>query len=229
MDDTPDIAAIAGLIGDRARATMLMGLMTGRSLTATELARAAGLTKQTASSHLSELVSAQLVAVEHSGRHRYFRLSNHDVGAVIEGLTGLAHRVGAVRVDSGPPDPAMRKARVCYDHLAGELGVLVFDSLSDGGFVHAAEKTVTVTEPGELFLSDFGIDVETLRRGRRALCLLCLDWSVRRKHMAGAVGAALLTRCVELGWARQYKGSRTVSFSVLGERSLRGAFKLRDN
>jgi len=129
MDATPDIATIASLIGDRARATMLMCLMAGRSLTATELASAARVTKQTASSHLSKLVDARLAAVESVGRHRYFRLADHDVATVIEHLMGLARRVGAIQVDSGPLDPALRKARVCYDHLAGELGVLVFDSL----------------------------------------------------------------------------------------------------
>ena len=140
MVDTPDIAAIGRLIGDRARATILMALMAGRALTATELARAAAVTKQTASSHLSKLVEARLVAVENVGRHRYFRLANHDVGAVIENLVGLAHRLGAVQVTSGPADPAMRRARVCYDHLAGELGVLVFDSLRQQHLIHADER-----------------------------------------------------------------------------------------
>src|SRR5215469_9980693 len=110
MADTPDIASVASLIGDRARATMLMCLMAGRSHTATELARAASVTKQTASSHLSKLVDARLIAVESIGRHRYFRLADHDVGAVIEQLSGLAERTGAFHLESGPKDPAMRKA-----------------------------------------------------------------------------------------------------------------------
>src|SRR5438045_647278 len=115
MDAAPDVATIAGLIGDRARATILMCLMADRSLTATELARAAHVTKQTASSHLSKLVRARLVAVEHSGRHRYFRLADHEVASTIESLVGLAHHVGAVQVNWGPPDPALRRARMCYD------------------------------------------------------------------------------------------------------------------
>ncbi|HTE47248.1 MAG TPA: helix-turn-helix domain-containing protein [Gemmatimonadaceae bacterium] len=227
MDATPDMAAIAGLIGDRARAEILMCLMAGKALTATELSRAAGVTKQTASSHLSKLVAARLVAVENAGRHRYFRLTGHDVAAVIENLVGLAQRVGAVQVRSGPADPAMRKARVCYDHLAGELGVLVFDSLGAHGFVRTAGRKVMLTERGTQFLVDFGVDVEALEAGRRPVCLACLDWSVRRHHLAGALGAVLLTRFVALGWARSKKGSRAVAFSAVGERSLRARFSHR--
>jgi DNA-binding transcriptional ArsR family regulator len=227
MGDTPDIAMIASLIGDRARAAILMALMAGRSLTATELARAARVTKQTASSHLSKLVTARLAAVESAGRHRYFRLADRDVAAVLEKLTGLAHRVGATRVDSGPPDPALRKARVCYDHLAGELGVLVFDSLEHQGFLSSEEAQLTLTEPGRKFSQGLGIDLAALERGRRPLCLACLDWSIRRPHLAGALGAAILSRCYELGWARPHRATRVVSFSPAGERSLRARFRLR--
>jgi DNA-binding transcriptional ArsR family regulator len=225
MDDTPDIATVAGLIGDRARATILMGLMAGRSLTATELARAARVTKQTASSHLSKLVTARLVTVENMGRHRYFRLADHDVATVIEDLVGLAHRLGAIQVDSGPLDPALRKARVCYDHLAGDLGVLVFDSLKQQGCLRTAGKRVTLTERGAQFCHELGVDVATLERGRRPLGLACLDWSVRRPHLAGALGAALLKRFVALGWARPHRTTRVVAFSALGERALLARFR----
>ena len=227
MDATPDIATIASLIGDRARATILMCLMAGRALTATELARAARVTKQTASSHLSKLVGARLVAVESVGRHRYFRLADHDVGTVIEDLVGLAHRVGAIHVDSGPLDPALRKARACYDHLAGDFGVLVFDSLKQQGLVRTAGKKVMLTEEGERFCHDLGIDTAALERGRRPLCLACLDWSARRHHLAGALGAEILNRFFALGWARLHKRTRVVSFTAAGERSLRARFTLR--
>jgi len=227
MDTIPDIAPVAGLIGDRARATILMCLMAGRALTATELARAARVTKQTASSHLSKLVNARLVAVQRVGRHRYFRLTDHDVGAVVEGLVGLAHRVGSVQADSGPPDPALRKARVCYDHLAGDFGVLVFDGLRQQGVLRVLGKKVSLTDRGEEFCRAMGIDLAALERGRRPLCLACLDWSARRPHLAGALGAAILDRFFELGWARRGKGTRVVSFSALGERSLRARFTHR--
>jgi DNA-binding transcriptional ArsR family regulator len=226
MEAAPDIAAIAALIGDRARATILMGLMAGRALTATELARAARVTKQTASSHLSKLVAARLVGVERQGRHRYFRLAGPEVGMVIESLMGLAHRTGAIRVDPGPPDPALRKARVCYDHLAGELGVLVFDSLTQQGFLHAEGRTLALTEAGRRFFLGLGIDVEALEQARRPLCLPCLDWSVRRTHLAGSLGAAILRRCFSMRWARPHKTTRVVSFSALGERALRAQFRL---
>jgi len=227
MGATPDIATIASLIGDRARATILMSLMDGRALTATELARAARVTKQTGSSHLSKLVNARLVTVESVGRHRYFRLADHDVGTVIEDLVGLADRVGAVRVESGPLDPALRKARVCYDHLAGDFGVLVFDSLRQQDFVRASGGKVTLTEQGERFCRELGIDIAALERGRRPLCLTCLDWSARRHHLAGALGAAILNRFFALGWARLRKGTRVVLFSASGERSLRARFTHR--
>jgi DNA-binding transcriptional ArsR family regulator len=227
MVDSPDIASVASLIGDRARATMLMCLMAGRSHTATELARAASVTKQTASSHLSKLVDARLVAVESVGRHRYFRLADHDVGTVIEHLTGLAERIGATHMDSGPKDPAMRKARVCYDHLAGELGVLVFDSLTQQGFLSAGAEGLALTSEGERFCGLVGVDLMAMERRRRPLCLPCLDWSVRRHHLAGALGGALLSRFFSLGWARPQKGTRVVLFSAVGERSLRSWFKLR--
>jgi DNA-binding transcriptional ArsR family regulator len=227
MAGASDIASIAGLLGDRARATMLMCLMEGRSLTATELARTAGVTKQTGSSHLAKLVAARLVAVESAGRHRYFRLADHRVAALLEGLMRFAHRAGAVRVESGPPDPALRKARVCYDHLAGELGVLVFDSLKEQGHLRKAGKRVTLTERGERFVGEMGVDLAALERDRRPLCLACLDWSVRRHHLAGALGAALLSRFFALGWARPSKGTRAVAFSAFGEQLLRARFSLR--
>jgi len=221
MDAAPDIVPIARLMGDRARATMLMGLMTGRALTATELARAAGVTKQTASSHLSKLVKVRLVAVERAGRHRYYRLANRDVAAAIERLMGLAGRVGAVHVNSGPADPGLRKARVCYDHLAGDLGVLVFDRFRERGFLRGQGRALSLTAEGERFCLEMGIDVAALKRARRPLCLPCLDWSVRRHHLAGALGAAILRRCFALGWARPHRTTRVVSFSAVGERALR--------
>lgn len=222
MDDIPDISPIARLMGDRARAAMLTALVPGQALTATELARVAEVSKQTASAHLAKLLDAKLVHVERQGRHRYVRLAGHDVAAVMEHLAGLAERIGAARVRTGPADPAMRKARVCYDHLAGELGVFVYDRLWARGVIRKKGAAVTLTESGARFITDFGVDLESLRRGRRPLVLACLDWSVRRHHLAGALGAAVLQRCFELSWARREKKSRVVVFSAIGERGLRG-------
>jgi DNA-binding transcriptional ArsR family regulator len=220
-DSTPDLAAIAGLIGDRARADILLALMEGRALTASELARTAGVTKQTASSHLSKLLDARLITVEQAGRHRYHRLADDDVGSAIEQLLGLAARLELKTVHTGPSDEAMRKARVCYDHLAGEMGVLMFDSFERRGLLRRYGKSLALTANGERFLEDQDIDVVSLRDAKRPLCLSCLDWSVRRYHIAGALGAALLDRCLDRGWARRVKGGRTLVFSVVGERAFR--------
>lgn len=223
--DAPDIAAIAALIGDRARATMLMSLMTGRAHTASELAGAAGVSRATASAHLSRLVRAGLLTVERTGRHGYFRLAGPEVGETVERLAALAARVGASRIDTGPADPAMRKARVCYDHLAGDLGVLVFERMGRLGHIRARDAVLELTESGATFARRVGVDPDALRLGRRPVCRACLDWSVRRHHLAGALGAALLRRFVTLGWARIAAKGRVVHFSAIGERALLAALR----
>lgn len=229
MKDGPSIVRIAALIGDHARAEILTTLMAGEALTATELADVANLTKQTTSSHLSKMLDAGLIAVESQGRHRYFRLADRDVAQLLESLMGVAYRTGALRVRSSPREPALRKARVCYDHLAGELGVLAFDSLEQRRYVRRQADELILTRAGKQFFNDAGIDVENLAAQRRRLSHACLDWSVRRHHLAGAIGAALLNRCYELGWARRAKNSRVVAFSPTGERAFRQRFHLSDS
>jgi DNA-binding transcriptional ArsR family regulator len=225
MRDGPSIAGIAAAIGDHARADILTALMADQALTATELAQIAGVTKQTTSSHLAKLMGAGLLAVESQGRHRYFRLADRDVAELLESLMGVAFRAGAVRVRGSPREPALRKARVCYDHLAGELGVLAFESLTRRRLLRPENEKLELTVSGRRFCRDeLGIDVDALAAGRRPLCRTCLDWSVRRHHLAGVLGAALLARCLGLGWARRVKGSRVVSFSPTGEAALRERF-----
>ncbi len=226
MKDGPNIVGIAALVGDHARAEVLTALLTGQALTATELAEVAGVTKQTVSTHLAKLVESKLLSVEQQGRHRYFRLADRDVAQLLESLMGVAYRVGAVRLLSSPREPALRKARVCYDHLAGELGVLVFDSLERRRYLRIGDASSELTAQGRKFLLEIGIDVDALARQRRTLCRACLDWSMRRPHLAGAVGAAVLNRCLELGWAHRAKGSRVVHFSVAGEKAFRRRFSL---
>jgi len=198
--------------------------MGGHALTATELSEVAGVTKQTVSTHLAKLLDAQLLAVQNQGRHRYFRLAQPDVAQLLESLMGVAYRVGAVRVRSSPREPALRKARVCYDHLAGELGVFVYDGLAQRRLLRTQDETLELTPAGRRFCEDFGIDVDALAGHRRPLCRACLDWSMRRNHLGGAVGAAVLDRCLALGWARRAKDSRVVAFSAAGERALRERF-----
>jgi DNA-binding transcriptional ArsR family regulator len=220
MKDGPNIARIASLLGDPARADVLTALMADRALTATELSAIAGVTKQTMSSHLSKLVDARLVAVDPLGRHRYFRLADADVADLLESLMGVAFRTGAVRLLASPREPALRKARVCYDHLAGELGVSAFESLLAGGVFARSADGVRLTETGISWFADLGIDTAALAGQRRTLCRPCMDWSERRQHLAGALGCALLSRVCELKWAKREKGSRVIRFTPRGQQSL---------
>jgi len=226
MDDTFDIARVAALLGDPARARMLTALMDGRALTATELALEGAVAPSTASSHLARLLAGELVAIERQGRHRYYRLSGRDVAEVLESLMGLAVRLGGKRVRTGPKDPALRQARVCYDHLAGERGVYLYDSLCGRGFIATRGATVSLTDEGHRALARFGIDFEALSATRRPLCRPCLDWSVRRQHLGGALGAALLGQVFARGWAERRRGSRVVEFSARGAVAFARAFPL---
>ena len=224
MKDGPLIASVAALLGDPARANMLTALLDGRALTVSELAGNAGVALPTASGHLSKLAAAGLLSAEKQGRHRYFRLSGPDVAQVLEVLLGLAQRTGAVRVRTGPRDAALRTARVCYDHLAGERAVALMDGLLRQDWIGlAAEPFVTAT--GRPRFAAAGIDVASLEMGRRPVCRTCLDWSERRAHLAGALGAAILERIVERRWASRAEG-RVVTFTPSGARAFETAFGL---
>lgn len=218
MKEGPDISLLGSLIGDPARANMLSALMSGKALTATELATEAGITPQTTSSHLSKLEAGGMVRKTKQGRHRYFALADEDVAAVLESLLGLAALKGHTRVRTGPKDPALRRARVCYNHLAGELGVQMFDSLKQRGFVKEQNDELALTQAGQQFTSALGIDLSALQLNRRRpLCKSCLDWSARRSHLAGSLGSALLDQFYHNGWAKRQEGTRIVTFTNLGE------------
>jgi DNA-binding transcriptional ArsR family regulator len=227
MKSGPDIAMVASLVGDPARANMLTALMTGRALTAGELAAQAGITPQTASSHLAKLEAGRLIEQEKQGRHRYYRLTGPDVASVLEGLDGLAARTGHMRVRTGPKDPALRHARICYDHLAGDLGVQMLDSMKRQRLVRQSKQAIELTTEGKRFMaSALQIDAETLTHPRRPVCKACLDWSERRHHLAGTLGAAMMTRFTELKWAARdaAPGSRVVNFSRQGEKRFAALF-----
>jgi DNA-binding transcriptional ArsR family regulator len=227
MKAGPDIAMVAALVGDPARANMLTALMTGRALTAGELAHQAGITPQTASSHLAKLEAGRLIEPEKQGRHRYYRLTGPDVAGVLEGLAGLAARAGHLRVRTGPKDPALRRARICYDHLAGDLGVQMLDSMKRQRLVRHSPQAIELTAEGGRFMaSALQIDADTLAHPRRPLCKACLDWSERRHHLAGMLGAAVMTRFTELKWAARDSapGSRVVNFSRTGEKRFAALF-----
>lgn len=215
MSSTTDLASVAALVGEPARAAMLVALMDGRAHTATELALHAGVTASTASSHLARLAAGGLVAIARQGRHRYFRIPTPQIGAAIEGLMSIAPRVPAA--PPGPRDQGMRRARVCYDHLAGEAGVRLLQRLREHALIAGGDDALRLTEGGEAWCGRVGIDLEALRARRRGLCRGCLDWSERRTHLAGAVGAALLDRLMALGYARRAAGSRMVILAPRGD------------
>jgi len=221
MKDGPNIARVAALVGDPARADALTALMTDRALTATELAAVAGVTKQTMSAHLAKLLDAALVAVDQQGRHRYFRLADADVAALLESLMGIAFRTGAVRLVSSPREPALRKARICYDHLAGEAGVAVYEGLLRHRVLDVAKEGLRLTRPGGEWFARLGIDARAVALQRRAFCRPCMDWSERRHHLAGSLGAALLSKFQALGWAKRDRGSRAIRLTPTGERGIR--------
>ena len=219
MKEGPDIARIAALIGDPARANILTALMAGKALTATELASEASVTLQTASSHLAKLQAGGLLTLRRQGRHKYFTLASEDVAEVLEALMGLAAGSGHLRTRTGPRDTALKKARVCYNHLAGEMGTRLYRHLIDTGHLRADAETLELTETGTIFMRHFGIDLDALTRGRAPLCRECLDWSERQSHLAGSLGRAFYARIETLGWAKRDGKTRAVIFSTEGERA----------
>ena len=221
MIEGPNITRIAALLGDNARAAVLSALMADRALTATELADIAGVTKQTISSHLGKLLDAGLLSVDQQGRHRYFRLAGREIAQLLESMMGLALRAGPPLPRTGPRDLALRRARVCYDHLAGEVGVQFYEALVRQGLLHATPQGAAVTPAGAQWFAQVDIDTTALAQQRRMLCRPCLDWSERRHHLGGALGAALLQRLFDGGWAHRAQGSRVVHFTAKGELALR--------
>lgn len=224
MKDGPDIARIAALIGDPARANILSALMGGKALTATELAAEAGVTPATASGHLSKLCDGQLLSATKQGRHRYYCLAGTEVAETLEALMGLAQHTGATRVRTGPRDPELRHARICYDHLAGEMGVALMDGLIQRNAVTLSDDSAELTDSGGALMQDVGVDLQSVQRGRRLLCRPCLDWSVRRPHLAGALGAAIWQYVQAKGWANRQSDSRVIRFSKQGESAFQQAF-----
>lgn len=226
MKEGPDIAHIAALIGDPARANMLTALMSGKALTVSELAEEAGVTIQTASSHLSKLDEGGLLRPRKQGRHKYFALATDEVAHVLEGLMGLAARSGHLRKRTGPRDTELRQARVCYNHLAGEMGTRMFDSLITQGHLVLNNEELSLTVSGEAFAKKLEIDIKGLRASRASLCRECLDWSQRRSHLAGSLGRAFLGRFEELSWAKRDQKTRVVSFSSIGAKEFQKLFPM---
>lgn len=220
MKDGPDIARLAALIGEPARANILAALMAGRALTARECAMEAGVAASTASGHLAQLVEARLLLVELQGRHRYFRIAGPDVAEAIEALMGLAARMGLRRARPGPRDPALRRARFCYDHLAGEIAAELHARMVFNGLVAASPQGLALTPAGRARFVAEAIDVASLEARSRPLCRACMDWSERRHHLAGSLGAAIAALAIRRGWCRRAGASRLVIFAPGGEQAL---------
>lgn len=227
-------AEVAAISGDPARASMLHALMDGRALTATELAKVAGIAPQTASGHLSRMTTIGLLSVEKQGRHRYHRLATPSVAHMLESIMQVAAELepDRKRLTVGPRDAALRRARTCYDHFAGQLGVALADALIAQNHIELTSEAGVVTETGMAFLGEVGIDIEPMlsrrtKRSGRVLCRACIDWSERRPHLAGIVGAALCAHSLDKGWTRRLDGTRAVLITPKGERVFREKFGAR--
>jgi DNA-binding transcriptional ArsR family regulator len=223
-------AEIAALVGDPARATMLAALMDGRALTAGELALAAGIMPQTASGHLARMLDAGLLAMARQGRNRYHRLASPSLARMLEGIMAVASRERRTPVVVGPRDAALRHARSCYDHLAGEIAVAIADAMVARGEVDLSPDGAALTDAGQALFARIGIDI-VLPNGRRRngtiFCRPCLDWSERRPHIAGFVGAALYRHCLDRSWLRRVEGSRALTITPPGHIAFERHFALR--
>ena len=222
MPSGVSMAEIAALVGDPARANMLTALLGGQSLTASDLAWHAGVTPQTASGHLARMATAQLVTVTALGRHRYYKLASPKVAQMLETIYQVAgDQPQPRRRLPSYVDTAMREARTCYDHLAGELGVAVAEALVAERYLVLGDEAGVVTRRGRGFFGDFGIDLGAIGQQRRCFCRICIDLTERRPHVAGGLGAAFCTRCFTLGWIARVKDSRAVAVTRKGATGFR--------
>jgi DNA-binding transcriptional ArsR family regulator len=220
------MAEVAALVGDPARANILAALMGGQALTASELAYAASVSPQTTSGHLGKLSDGRLISCIKQGRHRYYRIATPRVAEMLEGIMAVVADLPARHRPVSALDEAMRAARTCYDHVAGKLGVGVTDALRARGHLVLADEGGEITVGGVAFLQDFGVDLDVARRRRRIFCRPCLDWTERRPHLGGSVGAALAQRCFDLGWLERTRDSRALKVTAAGRRGLTETFGL---
>ena len=221
-----DISVIANLIGDSARARMLTALMGGKALTATELALEAEITSQTASSHLAKLVDGQLLVVRKQGRHKYFQLQGIEIAELLESLMNMASKKNHGKIITGPDNSRLRKARICYDHLAGELGVALYNSLKKSDYIIDNNDETLLTNAGKSYFSEIGFDFNNISKSKRPLCKSCLDWSERRNHLAGILGQWILNDLFTKGWASKDLDSRAIQFTEKGLRLFTKAYAI---
>lgn len=225
MGINPNMAEIGSLLGETSRATMLASMMDGRFHTASELAYMAAIKPQTASFHLSKLVEGQLVRVEKQGRHRYFQLAGEEIAQLLESFLAISPPPEVRSLKQSSQMKLLQDARTCYDHLAGKLGVQLAESLLNAGFLKLVEKQFLITEEGAQFFTDFGLDLDDLKRKRRSFSHACLDWSERRYHLAGALGEGILTHFLSLGWVTRVPSIRAIKVTEKGRAGFKEVFK----
>jgi DNA-binding transcriptional ArsR family regulator len=228
MESATHIAAVAALLGDPARATILWTLIDGRARPAGELAFAASVSAQSASGHLAKLVAAQLLQVETQGRHRYYRLAGHSVALALESLAAVAPRPQPRTLPaSKATPPALRFARTCYDHLAGELAVGLLAQIEKKGWATRSGKSIALSAKGEKAFAGLGIDLDAVRAAKRQFACGCLDWSEREFHLGGALGAALLQQLLDRRWLMRTGTTRMLQLTPQGSEGLYHAFGIR--
>lgn len=222
-----DLAAVGRILGDTHRARFVLALLGGQELPAGELAARAGASSSLASAHLAKLLESGLITVRKRGRQRYYRLASREIAQAIEALLAIAPRQTVTGLTGVSRGKALQRARTCYDHLAGRLGVALADALEQQRVITPADSGWVLTSAGERRLGLLGLDVEGLHGGRRPLLRPCLDWTERRPHMAGMLGQALAGRLLDLGWVRRAAASRAVVITPLGERQLLAEFAIK--
>lgn len=225
MNATHPIAAVAELIGEPARAAILIALADGRALPAGELARAAGVSAQSASAHLTKLVGGGLLSVQSEGRHRYYRMASPEVGHAVEALGAIATMPRRPGLPRAPETRALYNARSCYDHLAGRVAVELTGALERSRVIlPRGEREYELGPEGPAWFATLGLDTAALGRSRRPFARRCLDWTERRPHLAGALGAALSSRLMTLGWVARMPKTRALRITHRGARELDGRF-----
>lgn len=225
MPVNPTLASTAFLMADPARAAMLMALVGGQALPAGELAYVAGITAQTASSHLAKLLGGGLLAVETQGRHRLFRLASPEVAIALESLAAITPVRDIRSLAPGRHARDLGFARCCYDHLAGQLGVAMTQALQARGVIEPApDQQFLITASGQAWLAELGLDVTQVKASRRGLARQCLDWTEREHHLAGPLGVQLLNLLCARGWLRRVKASRAIQVTPEGWVGLKEQF-----
>jgi predicted transcriptional regulator len=228
MNGIPDMAYTASLIADKRRAIMLDALLTYDYLNASELAKRAKITPQTASSHLSKLVEAGLISVENQGRNKYYKIAGQEVATALESLTVIGKKTKVHSLNSYDEVNGLRLARSCYDHLAGRLGVEITKSLLKNGYIQdSSDKDYKVTNKGTVFFTDLGMDIESLKKKKRFFARKCLDWSENKHHIAGSLGAAIQKELLNRGLIRKKKESRSIVLTPSGEEQLEIIFGVK--